>query len=124
MNVLVWNEFKHEKESDDVKVHYPDGIHKYIAGFLQCDDFNVTTATLDDPECGLTQEVLDNTDVIIWWGHMAHKEVPDEIAQRVKEAVLSGMGAIRTPLAPSARAISSCRFVILESFTPWSSVNS
>ncbi|MBQ7900673.1 MAG: ThuA domain-containing protein [Clostridia bacterium] len=94
MNVLVWNEFKHEKESDDVKVHYPDGIHKYIAGFLQCDDINVTTATLDDPECGLTQEVLDNTDVIIWWGHMAHKEVPDEIAQRVKEAVLSGMGAI------------------------------
>lgn len=94
MNVLVWNEFKHEKTDDTVKAIYPDGIHRYIAGFLACDDINVTTASLDDPECGLTQEVLDNTDVIIWWGHMAHNDVPDEIAQRVKEAVLGGMGAI------------------------------
>ena len=94
MNVLVWNEFRHEKEKENVKAIYPNGIHNYIADFLRCDDINVTTACLDDPECGLTQEVLDNTDVILWWGHMHHKDVPDEVAQRVKDAVLNGMGAI------------------------------
>jgi trehalose utilization protein len=49
---------------------------------------------LDDPECGLTQEVLDDTDVLIWWGHMKHNEVPDEVVTRVKESVLKGMGII------------------------------
>ena len=94
MNVLVWNEFFHEKEKENVRAIYPDGMHNCIANFLKCDDINVTTATLDDPECGLTQEVLDNTDVLIWWGHVKHVAVPDEVALRVKEAVLSGMGFI------------------------------
>ncbi len=94
MNVLVWNEFFHEKEKENVKAIYPDGIHNCIADFLKGDDINVTTATLDEPECGLTQEVLDNTDVLLWWGHAKHESVPDEIALRVKEAVLSGMGFI------------------------------
>ena len=88
IRVLVWNEFKHEKESEDVKAIYPDGIHSAIAQFLKCDDIEVKTATLDDDECGLTKEVLDNTDVLIWWGHMAHDKVPDEVAMRVRDAVL------------------------------------
>ena len=58
------------------------------------DEFQVKTVTLDDAECGLTQEVLDNTDVLIWWGHMAHDEVPDEVAKRVQQSVLEGMGII------------------------------
>ena len=94
MNVLVWNEFKHEKKDEAVKAIYPEGIHKYIADFIGCEDINVTTATLDDENCGISKEILDNTDVIIWWGHMAHNDVPDEIAQMVKDAVLGGMGAI------------------------------
>lgn len=94
MNVLVWNEFKHEKKDEAVKALYPEGIHKYIADFIGCEDINVTTATLDDENCGISKEILDNTDVIIWWGHMAHNDVPDEIAQMVKDAVLGGMGAI------------------------------
>src|SRR5690606_23866 len=52
------------------------------------------TATLDEPEHGLTEEVLANTDVLIWWGHMAHGEVNDEIVNRVYERVLAGMGLI------------------------------
>ena len=94
IKVLVWNEFVHEKTEEAVKNIYPNGIHNAIADFLRCDDIEVKTATLDDEECGLTQEALDNTDVILWWGHTAHNKVPDEIAMRVRDAVLSGMGAI------------------------------
>ncbi len=94
MKVTVWNENKHEKEIPKILELYPGGIHGYLANMLKCDDIEVRTATLDDPECGLTQEVVDDTDVMIWWGHMAHKEVPDEIVDRVHKAVLEGMGLI------------------------------
>ncbi len=94
IRVLVWNEFRHEKTKDAVKAIYPNGIHSTIAEFLRCDDIVVKTATLDDENCGISKELLDETDVIIWWGHMAHKEVPDEVAALVRDAVHSGMGAI------------------------------
>lgn len=94
INVLVWNEFRHEKEYESVRALYPDGIHEYIAGFLRNDEINVKTAYLDMPECGLTDDVLKNTDVLIWWAHCYHDEVPDEVAKRVQEYVLKGMGLI------------------------------
>ncbi len=95
INVLVWNEFVHEKTNPDVKTVYPDGIHNAIADFLgKEDDINVKTATLDDESCGITKEILDNTDVLIWWGHAAHGRVPDEVASMVRDSVLSGMGFI------------------------------
>ena len=94
LNVTVWNEYAHEKFSEEVSSLYPEGIHKFIANFLSCDDIEVRTATLDDEECGLTQEVLDNTDVLIWWAHIKHNDVPDEVAERVKNSVLKGMGII------------------------------
>ena len=94
IKVTVWNEFYHEKTQEDVKKIYPDGIHNAIADFLRCDDISVRTATLDDEECGLTQEVIDDTDVLIWWGHMKHGDVPDEVVDRVQDAVLRGMGMI------------------------------
>lgn len=94
IKVTVWNEFQHEKNSELVRKIYPNGIHNAVVDFLRSDDIVVRTATLDDPECGLTEEVLQDTDVLIWWGHMAHMKVPDEIAYRVKEAVMKGMGFI------------------------------
>ena len=95
IRVLVWNEFRHEKSSDRVKEVYPDGIHSVIAEFLgKEEDIEVKTAWLDQENCGITKEILDETDVIIWWGHKAHNEVPDEIASLVRDAVLDGMGAI------------------------------
>ena len=94
MKVLVWNENVHEKEMPRVTELYPGGLHTYIAGFLKSDDVEVVTATLDDAECGLTDEVLDETDVLLWWGHMRHHLVPDEVVERVHKHVLSGMGLI------------------------------
>ncbi|MBQ5840514.1 MAG: ThuA domain-containing protein [Clostridia bacterium] len=95
IHVTVWNEFFHEKEEESARAHYPNGIHQTIAAFLGTqEDITVRTATLDDPECGLTEEVLNDTDVLLWWGHIKHDAVPDEVAVRVQMAVLKGMGLI------------------------------
>lgn len=94
IRVTVWNEFRHEVKEPSIREIYPNGIHGAIKDILlECDDFEVITATLDMPEHGLTDEVLDNTDVLIWWGHMAHGEVSDKIVEKIREKVLRhGMG--------------------------------
>ncbi|MBP1043143.1 ThuA domain-containing protein [Vagococcus sp. BWB3-3] len=93
INVTVWNEYRHELESEEVRAVYPEGIHGQLKAFLE-EDFTVQTATLDQPEHGLTEEVLGNTDVLVWWGHIAHQEVSDEIVTKVHQRVLEGMGLI------------------------------
>ncbi|WP_299093851.1 ThuA domain-containing protein [uncultured Metabacillus sp.] len=92
--VTVWNENRHEQKNQVVREIYPAGIHGAIAEFLQADNYEVKTATLDEPEHGLTEEVLNHTDVLVWWGHLAHHEVSDEIVERVQQRVLDGMGLI------------------------------
>jgi len=95
IKVTVWNEFVHEKKSESIARIYPNGIHGAIAeGLLQYEEFEVCTRTMDMPEYGLDEETLRNTDVLIWWAHLKHKDIPDEIAKRVQERVLSGMGFI------------------------------
>ncbi|MDF0727273.1 ThuA domain-containing protein [Cytobacillus sp. S13-E01] len=94
LNVTVWNENRHEQKDEEVRAVYPEGIHGAIAAFLGNEHFNVRTATLDEPEHGLTENVLTSTDVLIWWGHLAHDEVKDEIVDKVKQRVLEGMGLI------------------------------
>jgi trehalose utilization protein len=93
--IVVWNEFRHEKEHEAVKKVYPAGMHTVIAsGLKKLGEVEVKTAALDEPEHGLTENVLKNTDVLIWWGHCAHGEVKDEIVKRVQKRVLEGMGLI------------------------------
>ena len=118
IRVTVWNEFWHENPRRHADVYsrlkaygfseerphqchqgvqrvYPEGMHKVIADHLSEQGFAVQTATLDEPEHGLTEEVLDQTDVLTWWGHAAHEQVSDEIVERVHERVnIGGMGLI------------------------------
>jgi trehalose utilization protein len=94
IRVTVWNEYQHELKDEVVRGIYPNGIHGTIADFLEAAGFDVKTATLAEPEHGLTQEVLAETDVLIWWGHMAHGQVEDAIVDRVQQRVLAGMGLI------------------------------
>ena len=95
IKVTVWNEYAHERQSEAIAKIYPKGIHEAIAeGLRKNAELEVRVATLDMPECGLSNEVLDNTDVLIWWGHIKHADVPDEIAERVQKRVLDGMGLI------------------------------
>lgn len=95
IRVTVWNEFRHEKTDEAIRRIYPRGMHAEIAkGLRKAKDLAVKTATLDAAEQGLSEEVLGNTDVLIWWGHTAHAEVTDETVARVKARVLEGMGLI------------------------------
>ena len=92
IKVTIYNEFFHERHNDQVKAVYPEGIHMALKKQLE-DEFEVRTFTLDTV-AELTDEVLADTDVLIWWGHVKHQEVPDEVVARVHQAVLDGMGAI------------------------------
>jgi len=94
IRVTIWHEYRHEKLDEHIASLYPQGIHMALAKGLDSFGFDIRTATLDEPEHGLTSEALDHTDVLTWWGHMAHEEVSDEIVARVHERVLEGMGLV------------------------------
>jgi trehalose utilization protein len=95
LRVTVWNEGVHEKTHEEVRKVYPDGIHSVIAKSLQDQGLTVRTATLDtDAEHGLSEAVLAETDVLTWWGHMAHDKVDDKIVERVQKRVWEGMGLV------------------------------
>ncbi|OIJ30002.1 ThuA domain-containing protein [Staphylococcus sp. LCT-H4] len=93
MNITIWNEYRHERENVEVKKVYPEGIHHALASFLK-EIHHVETATLDEVEHGLTEQLLEQTDVLIWWGHKAHEEVDESVVKRVKSRVLDGMGLV------------------------------
>lgn len=94
IKVTVYNEYLHELESEEIAAVYPKGIHGCIADFLGAnEDISVKTVTLETVE-ELTDELLYDTDVLIWWGHMAHHRVPDEISERVYNHVMCGMGFV------------------------------
>jgi trehalose utilization protein len=93
VNVTIWNEFLHERENDVVRSLYPEGMHRVLATAVEEQiGARVRTATLEEPEHGLSDEVLDTTDVLVWWGHKAHARVDDAVVAKVHQQVLSGMG--------------------------------
>ena len=97
LRVTVWNEYVHERGEESVKRIYPDGMHRPIADGIRRelgDGVSVRIATLEEPEHGLTEETLAETDVMTWWGHAAHDEVADEVVERVHQRVLEGMGIV------------------------------
>lgn len=95
LRVLIWNEFVHEITYPDVKEIYPDGIHKLIGRFLEAEgDMQCSYATLDMPNQGVTEEILANTDVLVWWSHARQELVTDETAELIKRHVHAGMGLV------------------------------
>ncbi len=95
IHATVWNEFIHERRPGKPQEIYPQGIHAAIAGHLNAQPgIRARTATLEEPEHGLTAEVLAGTDVLFWWGHLAHDKVDDAIVKRVQAEVLAGMGLV------------------------------
>ena len=98
IKIVIWNEFVHERENnalgDYIRTIYPDGIHRHLAHALAAQDLQITTATLQDEAQGLPPERLDDTDVLLWWGHCAHDQVEDALAERIALRVFRGMGLI------------------------------
>jgi len=95
IRITIWNENIHEKKIPEKMTQYPNGLHGAIAKAFEGDErFTVRIALMDEPEQGLPDSLLDETDVLIWWGHTAHKNVEDRIAEKVQSRVLEGMGFI------------------------------
>lgn len=96
IRVTVWNEYRHERSTTHpASTIYPQGIHHAIADHLRTHpDLETRTATLDEPDHGLTDTILAHTDVMLWWGHLAHNEVRDEIVAKIHTRILEGMGLI------------------------------
>ncbi|WP_199617350.1 ThuA domain-containing protein [Paenibacillus alkalitolerans] len=94
IRITIWNEFVHERKGGAASAVYPEGIHVALSRGLESHDFAIRTATMDEAEHGLTEQVLNDTDVLIWWGHLAHDQVSDEIVDKVHRKVLDGMGLI------------------------------
>lgn len=95
IRAVVWGENVHENNNKTVASLYPQGMHSCIAAALnESPEIEATTATLQEPEHGLTQTRLDNTDVLLWWAHAAHGDVSDDVVDRVADAVWEGMGLI------------------------------
>ena len=98
IHVTIWNEFLHERESgsvgDRIRKIYPKGIHETLAEKLAAKDLKIRTASLDMPGQGLPDEILYDTDVLIWWGHCAHAQVEDILVDRIQQRILHGMGLI------------------------------
>src|SRR5437764_13774224 len=92
LRVTVWGENVHEHENPLVAKIYPDGMHRTIADAISEDgDCEFRTATLQDPEHGLTTGVLESTDVLVWWGYAAHGKLADVILYRCLTLVLQGL---------------------------------
>ncbi len=97
LRVTIWNENVQERRDESVMRIYPDGIHAAIAAGLRRElgeTASIRCATLAEPEHGLTEEVLSETDVLTWWGHVAHDQVTDEVVSRVHARILEGMGIV------------------------------
>ena len=97
IRVTVWGENVHDRTDERVRAIYPYGMHETIAEGIReqlGDGVSVRTATLDQPEHGLTDEVLESTDVMTWWGHTAHEDVSDAVVTKVHERVMRGMGLL------------------------------
>ncbi|MBI2435742.1 MAG: ThuA domain-containing protein [Candidatus Hydrogenedentes bacterium] len=96
IRVTVWNEGVHEKGNARVRQVYPKGMGWQIAHYLKKQPriARVRVAELSDPEQGLSEAALKQTDVMTWWGHKAHDKVLDKFVDRVHARVLDGMGLV------------------------------
>ena len=98
LRVTVWGENLHEQQQPEVRAIYPDGMHSTIAeGIREHLDqaaSTIRTATFDQPQHGLTEAILAETDVLTWWGHIAHDRVDDRVVERIHQRVLLGMGMV------------------------------
>ena len=98
INVTIYNEYLHELSEEKIAKVYPKGIHGAIIEMLEKRNpgkYNFRVANFNMPSHGLTDDVIENTDVLIWWGHMAHNEVDDEVVEKiVKKVWEKGLGLI------------------------------
>lgn len=106
MNITIFNEGRDEKRKPEVLSVYPKGIGGVLKEIIEkLPSVQVLkVASLYEPECGLTEEILERTDVLVYWSHGGNDEFPDIVAERVRDFVLRGMGFVVLHSANGAKA--------------------
>lgn len=70
---------------------YPNDVDGAVADHLgKLPTLQVRRGRLADPSAGLAEDVLDATDVLLWWGHLRHDDVPNDRAEAVVRRVREG----------------------------------
>lgn len=88
--VVVWSEGTAPKDV------YPNDINGAIAeGLADMPGWEVITASIKDPDQGISDDLLKRTDVLIWWGHKKHGLVKNALVAKIENRVKNeGMGFI------------------------------
>lgn len=95
MKITIFNEFHPDQKKGKAIKLYPNGIHTEIKLFLKDNpDFEVNIATQETPSHGLTDSILNETDVLIWWSDSWNEQILSDVAEKVNSRVLEGMGII------------------------------
>lgn len=86
VRVVVWDEQQPKQRGA-----YPNFLGNQIASYLKKQPgLSVKSVRMNDPEQGLSSEVLDNCDVLIWWGHRRQQEITPETGQALVERIRAG----------------------------------
>ena len=83
LKVTIWNEYPHGQDTAKDREAYPQGLHNCIRDFLSDEETEVKCALFDQPEYGLSDDLLNNTDVLIWWAHVLHDKIPDILVKHL-----------------------------------------
>lgn len=99
--VLVWSEGTAPKNV------YPNDINAAIAeGLKPLKGWEVQAVSINDPDQGLPDDLLNSASALIWWGHQRHGDVKDELVAKIKTRVTEeGMGFIATHSAHYSKAL-------------------
>jgi trehalose utilization protein len=91
IRVVIWDERQPAQKSV-----YPNFLGNHLAEYLRNSErgrgarLQVRSVGIDDPEQGLSSDVLDNCDVLVWWGHQRHGEISADTAKGIVRRITSG----------------------------------
>ena len=97
MKVTVFSEYgAGHRDNPEVVRQYPHGIQETLRELFAGAGFETTAVYQDDNDDGsmFTDEILNDTDVLVWWGHCMHDKVSDALVDKIQSRVLCGMGMI------------------------------
>ncbi len=90
LKVVVWDERQPAQ-----KQAYENFLGNRIADHLKTlPGLSVQSVALDDPAQGLSDEILGDCHVLIWWGHVRQAEVAPEVGIRIVDRIKQGKLAL------------------------------
>lgn len=84
-----------KSRAEKIRQVYPKGLMGTLAEALSKDpELEITMTNIFEPEYGLPDELLERTDVLVWWSHVLQETIPDSLAMKIVQRVQKGMGFV------------------------------